>query len=344
MTGSEKDTLSSVERAAAAHEARLAKYKEYDADKAARGYDVDGEGKDGTQFQENMVLSPNIDVREYLRRHPDAGKAIADDTQAVTNAVRNSPIADRWEQREIYTSQYTQDLADRIVYILQKRGIWNEYGMDEVAMRRLIKVVPCLYNKAMDEDRGTDCMLIFHDPETFAAQEFPQTYGTENRNEAAREGVYWQPETDTIVNIDFTANLGTKFSAFQGDRTPQADFFIAKTGNETNHYLRQKIPNFPEEIDRQQHVRDSNARLTVAAARIVNIFLAKSGKLNGQKLDHVYSPERDAAKEIEAQRAAIREKQTANMDKNAKEREKKRKRQEQSEAAKRSKQERKSQQ
>jgi len=249
----------------------------------------------------------------------------------LTNALAKS-----WDQKEFFMTPWTLKLQERIAHLMRERGIWKEHGLNEAQIRRLIKVVPCVGNQSMDYDRGIDCTLIFHDPASFAAQEFPPTYA--KARDALPEAVHWNPQKDTVVNIDVTANLVTKFSGIQRDRkVPRADFWVSKTGGETNHYLRNAVAHFPEEVGGKQHIRDAEARMTVIAARIINIFEIKSGRMGGNKLDHIYSHERDEQRKVEerltGQKVETREQQQRNMDRNERDRRKKEERMTQSEAA-----------
>ena len=310
------------------------KYEGFDAQATDRGFALDGAGKTGEGLQTQLLQPLNCPKFENLRRSPDTLEEIPDDVRAYSSAIRSSALVPVHEHREIYMTPWLADLYRSLASIAKGRRIFGKYGIDEAAIKNFIKIVPCVHHAAMDEHRGVDCFIIFHDPETFLGQKFGAV-GRDHKQEPLREAVYWDSAKDTVVNIDVTANLGTKFGhAAHTGHTPRADIFVDKAGSATNHYLRQAVPNFPDQVEGKQHIRNAQARMHILAQRILDVFEAKSGRLNGQRLDHIYTPEREAARRVEALRTERRGAHVSAMGRKEREKEKKAQRQAQSQEAK----------
>ncbi len=331
---SEAETkLTSVEAGAAQHEEVLKRaVLEHDQKKRRQGFEmgrpddhgnirVSTIGMTGTQFEE-YCLRANTEEKP---RHSLRGRelpCIDDDNQVITSALshsffaHDSKDASIYENRDLYLSEWLHDLYHQICMVLRERETFSDAEKRGVLMESIVKPVPCLQSQ-MDLHRGVDCLLVFHDPDAFQEAQRKQFLADSDLQPShlhAREARYWNPDCDTIVTMDISAYLGTKFgnAKRRSKGELRADIFASKTQSAVNHYIRQRLQGqgaqqLPERMETRGGQFYWN-RMEVLAKRIVDVFEAKSGRMGTEKFPHLRNPEAEMRARVEAQQDETRRK------------------------------------
>jgi hypothetical protein len=175
------------------------------------------QGTTGHEF-ECFCLASNLEGAIKVPR-ADELRIIEEDNDAISSAMRQSFFAREDDSESYYDhrfelfSEWMADLHDQVIATLKQRSTFEGLEAQGLHLDNLVKFVPCVGTQ-MDVHRGVDFMIVFHDPEKYGearntgftspdASHQPKTMGS-------REAVYWDPEADTIVNIDLAAHLATK--------------------------------------------------------------------------------------------------------------------------------------
>lgn len=333
----EEPHLTSVEAQAASREEQFARVVlQHDQKKMRQGFEMGKPdtndqirfttvGMTGKQFEAyclHVTAGPKL-----TQLHGHELPEIADDTEAITNAIHRSYFTGEskrdhranYVDRELYFPEWLADVYHLICEELRKRGTFMEAMKKGVLMESIVKPVPCLQTQ-LDLHRGIDCLFVFHDPDTYTAAkktQFAEAGPHAPANPDVREARYWNPVSDTIVSLDVTAYLGTKFG--QADSSElRADVFASKTDSATNHYIRQQLEQqgAPPLPDRQEQKggRYYWDRMQVLAERIVDAFEAKSGRTGAEKFPHLRNPEAERRARIAAIQATTQDKAASALD------------------------------
>lgn len=333
----EEPHLTSVEASAAAHEAQLDRaVMQHDQKKLRQGFQM---GKPDTNDQVRFTTAGMTGKQfEAYCLHVSSGPKltqlhgselpeIADDTQAITSAIHRSYFTGEskrdkranYVDRELYFPEWLADAYHLVCEELRKRGTFLEAMKKGVLMESIVKPVPCLQTQ-LDLHRGIDCLFVFHDPNAYMAAkktQFAEADPHAPQNPDVREARYWNPAADTIVSLDVTAYLGTKFGQRDSSEL-RADVFASKTESATNHYIRQQLElqgatPLPDRQE-QRGGRYYWDRMQVLAERIVDAFEAKSGLTGAAKFPHLRNPEAERQARIDAIQATTQAKAASALD------------------------------
>jgi hypothetical protein len=227
-------------------------------------------GLRGYALEERMLLPPGPRVKRYSG---DQIEEIEDDEKAIRDAINHNPYKGIYDQWRLHAPEWMRDLDAAIRQRLrQLPEVREAMKTSPDIVLNMIKPVPCI-QRSLDLHRGVDCLFVFHDPEALELNRMDAFGDSRTTSQPGKEAFYWDPEHDTIVTVDVTADIAFKEQKSHAKGAPfRADVVVSKFHSVANPGLKRLVS---EELGMAKPKQNWDERIAHHADLIVAMYLAK---------------------------------------------------------------------